>query len=292
MTSSSSKRRPHYDLALILNQTVQFESRLTDWRRILGFPRLAEILRHIDSFTRREKLEIFIERHPYFDGYFARRAVYMNETRRTFLNRMAGLPYGGDRLGLAAAMREDLAIQGPYVTVHNGYDTNIKIKGGTGRHTKCWPHFPELVALLKRDYPGVRIVQLGSSTSVPIPGVDHDLIDKTSFAEVGAILGKAIVHFDNDSGLVHMAAALGTPSVVMFGPTLADFYGYPGNRNLAPSVCGGCWWTVSDWMDVCARGFEKPLCLESTSAERALDAARERLIDAASHRQADFGVPA
>jgi len=265
-----------YDLALIANQTVLFDDASARWDRIASYPLLARALHRMER-VRADGLEIFVERHPYFDGFMARRAVYMNESRRTFLHHMAGLEYKGDRLVVPAVIPKEFPVRGPFVTVHNGFDTSVKIHGGSGRHTKCWPHFTELVALLKEEFPALPIVQLGSTTSEPIPGVGVDLIDKTSFPEVAAILAASAFHFDNESGLVHLAAAQGTMSAVMFGPTPVDFFSYPGNVNVAPEFCGGCWWTVPDWMDACPRGFDNPLCLRSTSALRVMNLVRLHL---------------
>ena len=261
----------YYDLGLVLNQIANFHSEYANWHEIAKRPLLANLLSNIDRFRNEADMKIFIDRHPYFDGFLARRAVYMNEDRRKFLHRIAGIEYGGDRFAVSSSSPPDLCPRRPFLTIHNGYDTSTKIRGGIGRHTKCWPHFPELVKQLKREFPDLPIVQLGSTTSVPIPGVDVNLINETTLPQVAAILARTGLHFDNESGLVHLAAAQGAQSVVIFGPTPSDFFGYPSNVNLAPDFCGGCWWATPDWMDECPRDFGRPLCLEYTTAERVMD---------------------
>ena len=43
-----------------------------------------------------------------------------------------------------------------------------------------------------------------------------------------------------DSFLGHLAGAVGTPAVVLFGPSNPAIYGHPTNRNLRPSLCPPC----------------------------------------------------
>jgi ADP-heptose:LPS heptosyltransferase len=93
------------------------------------------------------------------------------------------------------------------------------------------------------------------------------LIGKTTMPEVAAIIASAELHLDNESGLVHMAACLGTRSCVLFGPTDADYFGYPQNINIRPGCCGGCWWTTDSWMDQCPRGFATAPCMDSIAPE-------------------------
>jgi ADP-heptose:LPS heptosyltransferase len=106
-------------------------------------------------------------------------------------------------------------------------------------------------------------VQLGSSSSIPISGVDINLIDKTTIEEAAGLIKHALLHIDNEGGLVHVARCLGVRSCVVFGPTPAEYFGYPENINFRPLECGGCWWINETWMDQCPRGFDIPKCMES-----------------------------
>jgi ADP-heptose:LPS heptosyltransferase len=175
---------------------------------------------------------------------------------------MAGIAYGGDRMEVPQndLMRARLGLaRGTYVTVHNGFDTDFVITGR--RATKCYPHFGAVVARLKRQLPGVTFVQIGTTTSAPIDACDLVLLHQTTLDEASGLIAGAALHLDNEGGMVHLAACLGTRSAVLFGPTPSDYFGYPGNLNFDPPVCGNCWWTKRSWMDVCAKGYETPLCL-------------------------------
>ena len=52
--------------------------------------------------------------------------------------------------------------------------------------------------------------------------------------ELGCWLAQARVYIGNDSGISHLAAAVGTPTIVLFGPTNPAVWAPPGSRVLAP----------------------------------------------------------
>jgi ADP-heptose:LPS heptosyltransferase len=52
-----------------------------------------------------------------------------------------------------------------------------------------------------------------------------DLIGQLSLPEVAAVLARAFLYVGNDSGLMHIAAATGVPTLGLFGPTPASEYG-------------------------------------------------------------------
>jgi heptosyltransferase-2 len=88
---------------------------------------------------------------------------------------------------------------------------------------KRWPpvHFAELAKTL--DAPAVL---LGSAREAALcaeiaalagPGRCLDLAGKTALSEAFAIISAARAVISNDSGLMHVAAALGVPQVALFG---------------------------------------------------------------------------
>lgn len=272
-----------YRVALFASQFVMVET--ADLPSSLGHDhsRLVRVLAAIEKSS--SKLKVVIDRHPYMDGFLGRLAVYQNATRANFLHAMAGIPYRGPRLPLQLddSIVERLALRSaPYMTINNGYDVGF-IMGGRSS-TKSYPHFAELVRLLKARYPGIVIVQLGASSSTSIAGVDIDLVGETSLAQAAAVMRSSLLHIDNEGGLVHVAACLGIPSCVIFGPTSADYFAYPDNINVRPNFCGGCWWTNMTWMERCPRGFEQARCMYDQHPVAVLDALRERLDRAVSDR--------
>jgi hypothetical protein len=258
--------RREYPLALRANQTVVAYLDSIRWKELREAPALVAMLDKLR--LARAEIEDFVARHPLRDNCLARSAVFAGASRRNYLHAMAGLQYGGDRMEIAgdrtAPARFGLAGTA-YVTVHNGYDPDFTISGQ--RATKCYPHFGRVVALLRAQRPDLVFVQLGTSTSEPIAECDLDLIGRTSLPEVVGLLGGALAHIDNEGGLVHVAACLGVPAVVLFGPTPSDYFGYPANINIEPAVCGDCWWLTRSWMSSCVKGYSVPRCLHEQKPE-------------------------
>lgn len=60
-----------------------------------------------------------------------------------------------------------------------------------------------------------------------------DLMGRISLGTAQACLAKASLYVGNDSGLMHMAAAAGCPTLGLFGPSSELFYGPVGPRTLA-----------------------------------------------------------
>lgn len=65
-----------------------------------------------------------------------------------------------------------------------------------------------------------------------------DLVGRLSLPEVAACLARASLFVGNDSGLMHLAAAAGAPTLGLFGPTPADEYA-PAGRHSAVVIAMG-----------------------------------------------------
>jgi ADP-heptose:LPS heptosyltransferase len=267
--------RSEYDMALRANQMVVLYQESLRWPVLRDHPVLASVANSL--MRQRPKIDPFVTQHPWLDNFLAQKAVFAGCRRRDFLHHLAGIAYGGDGMAVPqdpAALERFGLKAGRYVTVHNGFDANFVIAGQ--RATKCYPHFGPVVDRLQAARPDLLFVQLGTVTSECIPSCDLDLIGRTSMPEVAALLAGSALHVDNEGGLVHLAACLGTRAGVIFGPTPSDYFGYPGNINIDPPACGGCWWITRSWMDHCAKGYARPRCLhdqDPDSVARRLEAA-------------------
>lgn len=93
---------------------------------------------------------------------------------------------------------------------------------GTNWPTKRWPveKFAELVPMLRERF-GLESVIAGAAdltaTAQSIGGID--LTGRTTLLQLVALLERADLVVSNDSGPMHIAAALGRPLVAPFGPT-------------------------------------------------------------------------
>lgn len=106
--------------------------------------------------------------------------------------------------------------------------------------TKEWPqeNWQVLVPRLAREY---RLIQLGTERDPPLAGAE-DRRGRTSLNLAAEILGEARLFVGLESGLQHVAAAMGTPAVIIFGGrSRPRETGYSFNRNITRSPpCVGC----------------------------------------------------
>lgn len=252
-----------YSAAFNVQQVVIVHRHPTHFAALLRQnPAWQEVCDRIDDFVSRHQASV--DNHPLMDNLLARAMVEAGFARRDALQGLSGIVYGGDRLPLRvdpAIFERTGLIPGGYITVSNGFDANFD--GGIPTSTKVYPHYTALVARIKASFPHLPVVQLGVQTSQPIPGIDVQLLNATTLREAAAVIGGSMLHIDNEGGLVHLAAALGVRSCVLFGPTSLAYYAYPGNLNIAPGACGDCWWMKRDWMSRCVRGMDVPECLDT-----------------------------
>ncbi len=115
---------------------------------------------------------------------------------------------------------------------------------------KVWPaeRFVALFhAVRDRALPGARAVVFAgpgaaeAAMAAPVLAALADAVDLTgrlSLPEASACLARCTLFVCNDSGLMHLAAAAGTPTLGLFGPTPASEYGPSGRRAAAVQAPG------------------------------------------------------
>jgi len=107
-------------------------------------------------------------------------------------------------------------------------DNLIVIAPGSVWATKRWVGYRELAKLLREKY-GADIALLGSKadyeTCRGISEPEHviNFAGKTDLLQSSAIIKLARLAITNDSAPAHIAAAVGTPVVIIFGPTVPAF---------------------------------------------------------------------
>lgn len=160
-------------------------------------------------------------------------------------------------------------------------DAPLGLAPGAQWDTKRWPeeHFAELLAAYLADGRGTARVFLGPREETWFPAsrlarvAEGDervqIIRGRSLVEVAASVAECRRLVTNDSGLLHMAEAVGTPVVAFFGPTVRQFGYFP--RLAASQVLE----TELDCRP-CSRNGKKPChrgdlaCLQRISAGQAL----------------------
>jgi heptosyltransferase-2 len=93
--------------------------------------------------------------------------------------------------------------------------------------TKRWPHYPALAAALAEQH---RVVVIGGADDRPLAAAilaaAPSAIDGTGRLPLlgsAAVIAAADALVANDSVAVHLASAVGTPTVALFGPTVPRF---------------------------------------------------------------------
>ena len=114
----------------------------------------------------------------------------------------------------------------------------------TWMKNKVWSHqkFKEVVIKTRERYPSVKLIQLGSYAD-PALNCDIDLRGKTSLRETAAIIAASKIFIGTQGFLVHVARAVNTRSVVIFGGREHSWQsGYIANINLESfPECSPCW---------------------------------------------------
>jgi len=99
--------------------------------------------------------------------------------------------------------------------VHNCYDMRTILLGAG----KCEEAIGEEIAPAVRREKQTRSSEQGSNEALTNKGVIINLVGQTSLQEMTAILKEAALVVGNDSGPLHVAAALSVPLVGLYGPT-------------------------------------------------------------------------
>jgi len=128
----------------------------------------------------------------------------------------------------------------------------IVLAPGTNWPSKCWPptHFAKLADRLY-DHNVIPVIIGGPNDSrlareiianTQVPPID--LTGKTSMKQLAYIIKNSQAFVGGDTGPMHLAVAVGTKVVTMFGPTDPKRNGPYIDTNkvlLAPVTCQGCW---------------------------------------------------
>ncbi|GAC1431117.1 MAG: lipopolysaccharide heptosyltransferase II [Chloroflexota bacterium] len=218
------------------------------------------------------------------------------------LARAAGAP-GGDRVpslrpdhGAGGAARDLLAREGlapgqPYVVIH---------AGATNGSAKRWParHWAALADLLQDDL-GLAVVLTGSNgdrlLAEEVAGGTRArpllLTGRTTIAELAGVLQGATAVLSGDSGPLHMAVALGRPTVSLYGPTDPRLSGpHPGPAQPAVVLrkgifCSPCY----NHYETAECRFGNPVCMIDITPREVLAATR-RVLDANEPSRAAAGA--
>ena len=117
---------------------------------------------------------------------------------------------------------------------------------GSGSPRKNWRGFPAVIQRWQESARGPAVLLRGPAEveGGPESGVGPDVVvDALTLPQVATLLRRARLYVGNDSGISHLAAAVGAFGVVLFGPTDPTIWA-PRGRHLeilhAPDPCPRC----------------------------------------------------
>jgi lipopolysaccharide heptosyltransferase II len=124
----------------------------------------------------------------------------------------------------------------------------VCVNGNTGPLSpeRRWPeeNFAKLIKRVLSEFPEVVVLLIGAPSDLPLVTQMHALVDpeeqrrvfnvagKFSLAELCALLQRSALLITNDSGPLHLAEALATPTVSFFGPETPLLYGPTGDNQV------------------------------------------------------------
>ncbi len=169
-----------------------------------------------------------------------------------------------------ARMLQDLPR--PWIGLHAGYGPTRRKQQDQGERLKGWPakNFVELGSLLLEN--GANLVVTGSAADHPTAleisrswpsGRFRVVAGQTSVRELAAVLSRLRLLISVDSGPAHIAAAVGTPLIVLWGPAkLQQVRPIAGRGPVEilrhPVPCAPCWDTPlmkTCPVNICMRGI-------------------------------------
>jgi heptosyltransferase-2 len=138
--------------------------------------------------------------------------------------------------------------------------------------TKRWPYYPELAKLLDRQVVvigGPEDEPLGNAIVLAAPGKAKSAVGELSLRQSAALIRRASLLVTNDSAPLHLATAVGTPILAIFGPTVPAFgYGPVRPGDQVAEIALDCRPCSLHGPQVCPLGHHK--CMKDQPADQIL----------------------
>ena len=201
--------------------------------------------------------------------------------RYLWVGKMLGFEPGPARFDLPIAPEADAMISQELEAVGAGDRPLAVLVPGTMWETKHWTSEGFGAAARELARTGALPVLIGTKAEVErnrrIAGIASgtlDLTGKTTLAGVVALIRRAAIVITNDSGAMHIAAALGRPAISIFGPTnpvQVGPYGQPENVVRLDLACSPCNFRR---LSQCPNGHA---CMRDLKAEMVMERVRAAL---------------
>jgi heptosyltransferase-2 len=157
-----------------------------------------------------------------------------------------------------------------------------------GSRLKAWPveNFIEVVRWLTRDM-GAHVLLTGAAEECDIgaeieQAVGSGVVNtmgRTTLRQAAALMRRCALYIGNDTGATHMAAAIGTPTVALFGPSCPHRFAPFGEAHTvvwSNPACGPC--LAHGHADSCLEcPSARPRCMLDISVDRVKQIIRRSL---------------
>jgi heptosyltransferase-2 len=186
--------------------------------------------------------------------------------------------------GLELYWEKDTVDSANQKAISKGLDLNkpfIALAPGAGFFTKRWPveKYENLIGLVQRSEKS-KIVVFGGEKDKEVGSYlkKHkniiDLIGQLSLLETAYIISKGEMIVSNDSGLMHMATAVQTPVIAIFGSTVKElgFFPYRSESVVIENAEIFCRPCSHIGRENCPKGHFK--CMEDITPEQVYSAAK------------------
>jgi len=193
-----------------------------------------------------------------------------------------GIPAGGSipRIFLSEEDKrfaeEWLRHRSTYEEVQEGV---VALHPGGGSRNKLWPieNFLDLATRITADLGLKTILLIGPAEREYLGGwlermrsMNSMWAEHLPLIHVASLLERCRCYMGNDSGITHLAAAVGIPTIALFGPTDPEIWGPRGERVAILRKNPGCSPCSEEELDRC----NQRRCLELIEVEEVMERAR------------------
>lgn len=240
-------RRTHWDAGLVLLPpypplTAALVQRLERYLRLAGVRSRSLPVPE----PHRRGADGFLERVPHVSDRLVEQLAFLGITVPSPGERSFALPPGADQGAAPAAVARLAAVGEPQAL-------RLALAPGSNMPCKCWPleRYAEVLGRLAAHLPLAVFVfgsrgeaGVGNALQASLPGIALHLVFGEPIPQVAEILRQCDLYLGNDTGLMHLAVAVGKPCVAVFSsrdvPGAWEPYG-PGHTVFRTAVeCEGC----------------------------------------------------
>ncbi|MCF6155040.1 MAG: glycosyltransferase family 9 protein [Candidatus Brocadia sp.] len=158
----------------------------------------------------------------------------------------------------------------------------VAIHPGSGSRQKCWPveRFAALMDWLNSEMEAQIFIVSGPADGEIVEELktkvknNFTLVDHFSLPKLAAVIRRCNLFLGNDSGITHLAAAMGVHTVAIFGPTDPNIWGPRGEQVkilYKKAICSPCLADIR-------RNCSIQTCLENIKIDDVMHEVRSRFL--------------